>query len=111
MFAGSCDVDCVIAAMHAIAFIDLVPCGCTRAEWTNLPHHVRDEAIGHAGLLVATLSTNIAANIVAPANALVNLAPGRISFKTGALLTSLAGILIMPWRLIASTQVNRNQIN
>ncbi|KAK9818784.1 hypothetical protein WJX74_008362 [Apatococcus lobatus] len=60
--------------------------------------------LGLLGLLVATLSTNIAANIVAPANALVNLAPGRISFKTGALLTSLAGILIMPWRLITSTQ-------
>ncbi|KAK9812699.1 hypothetical protein WJX72_002283 [[Myrmecia] bisecta] len=55
------------------------------------------------GLIVATLSTNIAANIVAPANAIVNLAPGRVSFVTGGLVTSVLGILIMPWKLISST--------
>jgi NCS1 family nucleobase:cation symporter-1 len=52
-----------------------------------------------AGLIVATLTTNIAANIVAPANAFSNIAPHRISFKQGAMITAIIGILMMPWRL------------
>jgi NCS1 family nucleobase:cation symporter-1 len=51
------------------------------------------------GLAVATLTTNLAANVVAPANGFSNLAPRRISFKAGAMVTALIGILIMPWRL------------
>ena len=52
-----------------------------------------------AGLVVATLTTNIAANIVAPANAFANIAPHRISFKQGAMITAIIGIVMMPWRL------------
>jgi nucleobase:cation symporter-1, NCS1 family len=52
-----------------------------------------------AGLIVATLTTNIAANIVAPANAFSNIAPQRITFKQGAMITAVIGILMMPWRL------------
>jgi cytosine/uracil/thiamine/allantoin permease len=59
------------------------------------------------GLVLATLSTNIAANVVAPANALVNLNPERIGFAAGGLAASLVGVLVMPWRLIASTQAGR----
>jgi len=51
------------------------------------------------GLSIATLTTNIAANVVAPANDFSNLAPHRIRFKTGALITASIGILMMPWRL------------
>ena len=50
-------------------------------------------------LTIATLSTNIAANVVSPANDFSNLWPRRISFKTGGLITGLVGILIMPWKL------------
>ena len=53
---------------------------------------------------MATLSTNIAANVVPVANALVNLAPQRISFAAGGVIASLAGIMIQPWRLVADTQ-------
>jgi NCS1 family nucleobase:cation symporter-1 len=52
-----------------------------------------------AGLTVATLTTNIAANIVAPANGFSNLAPSRISFKAGAMITAVIGIMMLPWRL------------
>jgi len=52
-----------------------------------------------AGLIIATLTTNIAANIVAPANGFSNLAPHRITFKQGAMITAVIGILMMPWRL------------
>ena len=51
------------------------------------------------GLSIATLTTNIAANVVAPANDFSNIAPHRIRFKTGALITAGIGIVMMPWRL------------
>lgn len=56
-------------------------------------------AISMLGLSIATLTTNIAANVVAPANGFSNLAPQRISFRVGAILTAVIGILMMPWRL------------
>ena len=50
---------------------------------------------------VSTLATNIAANIVSPANDFANLAPARINFRTGGYITGLLGIAIFPWKLIA----------
>ncbi len=55
--------------------------------------------IAMLGLSIATLTTNIAANVVAPANGFSALAPGRISFRTGALITAVIGILMLPWKL------------
>ncbi len=52
-------------------------------------------------LTVATLSTNIAANVVSPANDFSNLAPRHISFRTGGMITAFIGIFIMPWKLVA----------
>ena len=52
-------------------------------------------------LLVATLTTNIAANVVSPANDFSNVMPRRISFKTGGLITAVLGIAMMPWKLLA----------
>jgi NCS1 family nucleobase:cation symporter-1 len=52
-------------------------------------------------LAVATLTTNIAANVVPPANAFANLMPRRISFVTGGLITGFIGIAMMPWKLLA----------
>jgi nucleobase:cation symporter-1, NCS1 family len=51
-------------------------------------------------MLIATLSTNIAANVIAPANAFSNVAPKRISFRMGGLITGIIGIIIMPWWLL-----------
>ena len=53
-------------------------------------------------LAIATLTTNIAANVVSPANDFANLAPSRISFKTGGIITGVIGVVIMPWKLLAS---------
>lgn len=53
--------------------------------------------------MLATLTTNIAANVVAPANAVVNAAPSRVSFVVGGLITAAIGAAIMPWRLVASS--------
>lgn len=54
------------------------------------------------GVAVATISTNIAANVISPANDFANCAPRLISFRTGAVITGVIGILIMPWKLLAS---------
>jgi nucleobase:cation symporter-1, NCS1 family len=50
---------------------------------------------------IATLATNIAANVVSPANDFANLWPEKISFRTGGYITGVIGILIQPWRLVA----------
>ncbi|KAK1433380.1 hypothetical protein QVD17_10290 [Tagetes erecta] len=56
------------------------------------------------GITLATITTNIAANVVAPANALVNVSPSAFNFQRGALLTALLGILFQPWRLLKSSE-------
>ncbi len=53
-------------------------------------------------LTIATLSTNIAANVVSPANAIINLAPHKISFRTGGMITAGIGVAMFPWKLLAS---------
>ncbi len=58
-------------------------------------------AIAMFTVVVATLSVNIAANVVSPANDFANAFPRHISFRTGGLITGLIGILMQPWRLIA----------
>ncbi|HMN40696.1 MAG TPA: NCS1 family nucleobase:cation symporter-1 [Phycisphaerales bacterium] len=55
--------------------------------------------ISLAMLSVATLTTNIAANVVSPANDFSNLAPRHVSFRTGGIITAAIGVLIMPWYL------------
>jgi NCS1 family nucleobase:cation symporter-1 len=52
-------------------------------------------------LLVATLNTNVAANVVSPSNDFSNLNPRRISFRTGGLITGVVGVLMMPWKLLS----------
>jgi NCS1 family nucleobase:cation symporter-1 len=50
-------------------------------------------------IAISTLATNIAANIVSPANDFANLAPKKINFRTGGYITGIIGILIFPWKL------------
>ena len=58
-------------------------------------------SIAMIAVALSTLATNIAANIVSPANDFANLAPSRINFRTGGLITGIAGLLIFPWKLVA----------
>jgi nucleobase:cation symporter-1, NCS1 family len=57
--------------------------------------------VGAVIVLAAQLTTNMAANVVSPANDFSSLAPKRISYVTGGLITAVIGILMMPWRLYA----------
>jgi NCS1 family nucleobase:cation symporter-1 len=50
---------------------------------------------------ISTLATNIAANIVSPANDFSHLCPSRIDFKLGGYITGVIGILIFPWKLLS----------
>lgn len=58
-------------------------------------------AVGLVGLVIATLATNLAANVIGPANDFANLSPRYITFRMGAIITGLVGIVIQPWRLVA----------
>jgi len=57
--------------------------------------------VAMVALCIATLATNIAANVVSPANDFAQLAPRKISFRIGGLITGLIGIVMMPWKLVA----------
>ncbi len=56
-------------------------------------------------IAVATLSTNIAANVVSPANDFQNVWPKKINFMIGGLITAVIGIAIMPWKLLSDPRI------
>lgn len=58
-------------------------------------------SIAMIAVAISTLATNIAANIVSPANDFANLSPSKIDFRKGGYITGVIGILIFPWKLIA----------
>jgi NCS1 family nucleobase:cation symporter-1 len=52
-------------------------------------------------VVIATISTNAAANVVGPANSFSNMWPAKINFKRGGYITGVIGIVMMPWKLLA----------
>jgi len=58
-------------------------------------------SIAMIAVAISTLATNIAANIVSPANDFANLSPSKIDFRKGGYITGIIGIMIFPWKLIA----------
>jgi len=66
-------------------------------------------SIALVALLIATLNTNVAANVVSPSNDFSNLNPRLISFRTGGLITGIIGILMMPWKLLANADTYINK--
>jgi NCS1 family nucleobase:cation symporter-1 len=96
--------------MTLYAFIGVVVTSATvvmygEAEWdpVKLLGRFRNPvvlAIAMFALCLATLATNLAANVVSPANDFAHLWPRRISFRTGGLITGVLGVLILPWRLV-----------
>lgn len=57
--------------------------------------------LGALVILAAQITTNMAANVVSPANDFSSLAPRKISYVTGGLITAALGIVMMPWKLYA----------
>lgn len=54
-------------------------------------------------LLVDTISVNLAANLVGPAFDFSSLSPKRISYRAGGYITACIAIVMMPWKILAST--------
>lgn len=80
------------------------------AEWDPIKLLSRFEnpvvlVLAMLSLALATLATNIAANVVSPANDFAHLKPNWISFRVGGLITGVIGLLIQPWRLLANAGV------
>ncbi|TFW13745.1 nitrate reductase [Massilia arenosa] len=55
-------------------------------------------------LLVDTVSVNLAANMVGPAYDFSALAPKTISYRTGGYITAGIALVMMPWKILESTQ-------
>lgn len=101
------------ATMVLLAFVGVAVTGATmlvfgRAIWNPTDLIARFGSpvvvmISTFALAVATLSTNIAANVVGPANDFANVAPKYLSYRTGGLLTAVIGVLMMPWKLLATS--------
>lgn len=51
-------------------------------------------------LVVATLTTNLAANVIAPAHGFSNLSPKSINLRRGGYITAGIGIAMFPWFLV-----------
>ncbi len=50
-------------------------------------------------VVIAQISTNMAANVVSPSNDFSNLSPRQISFRAGGMITAVIGIISFPWKL------------
>jgi nucleobase:cation symporter-1, NCS1 family len=53
-------------------------------------------------IFFAQLTTNMAANVVSPSNDFSNLNPRLIGYVTGGLITAVVGVIMMPWKLMAT---------
>lgn len=109
----------LLTAMPLFAFVGIAVTGATvilygEAIWNpvtllaRITQEQNSPWLGLAAMLVlalATLSTNIAANVVAPANSFSTLFPRRIGFRAGGLIAGAIAILILPWKLIDLYQV------
>jgi NCS1 family nucleobase:cation symporter-1 len=58
--------------------------------------------IGAVTFAVATIGINIVANFVSPAYDLANVAPKHVDFKRGGLITAIAALLVVPWKIYGS---------
>lgn len=95
--------------MALFAFIGVAVTSATvtiygEAIWDPVALAARLEGFGIvialAALAIATLTTNLAANIVAPAYGFSNLNPSKINFTMGGYITAGIGVAIFPWKLL-----------
>ncbi|WP_158892814.1 NCS1 family nucleobase:cation symporter-1 [Amycolatopsis anabasis] len=61
--------------------------------------------IALVALVLATISANLAANVVSPSYDFSNAFPKRVTFAVGGLITGVIGILIQPWRLYSDPSI------
>ncbi|MHA6620524.1 NCS1 family nucleobase:cation symporter-1 [Pseudonocardia sp. DLS-67] len=61
--------------------------------------------LGALTFMIATVGINIVANFVSPAFDFSNVAPQRISWRTGGMIAAVGSVLITPWNLYSSPDV------
>lgn len=54
-------------------------------------------------LCLTTLSVNVTGNIVPAGYQLASLFPNKLTFKSGATIAAIIGILVMPWKLMENS--------
>jgi NCS1 family nucleobase:cation symporter-1 len=78
------------------------------AIWDPIDLTSRMTGIGvGVALIILTLDTmccNLAANLVGPAYDFSSLWPKGISYRTGGFMTASIAIVMMPWKILATTQ-------
>ena len=77
--------------------------GVTVSDPVSLIGHIQSPgwvALAMALIIIATLSTNTAANIVSPTNDFQNIAPKLINRTTAVILTGLVGLALMAHELL-----------
>ena len=62
-------------------------------------------ALGALTLMIATIGINIVANFIAPAFDFSNVAPSKISWRTGGMIAAVGSIFLTPWNLYNSPEV------
>ncbi|MDA8193839.1 MAG: NCS1 family nucleobase:cation symporter-1 [Thermaerobacter sp.] len=67
-------------------------------------HSPMVQFMGLVSIIIATLSVNVAANIVSPAYDLAQMFP-KLSFEQGGLITAIIGILMCPWLLLSNPHI------
>ncbi len=61
--------------------------------------------LGALTFMIATIGINIVANFVSPAFDFSNVAPQRISWRTGGMIAAVGSVVITPWNLYSSPEV------
>jgi len=94
LFAG-------LGVLMTAASVQLV--GETVSDPITLIGHIDNDfwtVVSMLVIILATISTNTAANIVSPTNDFQNVAPKLINQTKGVLLTGAIGVLLMGWELL-----------
>lgn len=60
--------------------------------------------VGALAIVVSSVQTNMAANLVSPALDFANALPKLINFRRGVLVSVVLGTLALPWKLLASPE-------
>jgi len=90
-----------LGVLLTAASMELV--GETISDPINLIGHIDNTfwvIVSMLMIILATISTNTAANIVSPTNSFQNIAPKYISEAKGVIVTGVIGILLMSWELL-----------
>ncbi len=98
--------------MGALALIGVAVTSATvtiygKAIWDPVDLASRMEglavAVGLTIIVIDTLCVNLAANVVGPAYDFAAIFPRHVNFARGGYITAALGVLVMPWKMIASS--------